>query len=109
MIGSPTLPQATTGRSPGWRRSGDAPVKITFKLFATLADHLPPEARRTNQIELVVPDGATLDEVIAPYNLPQKLVHLVLVNGVFVPFEARATRALADGDALAIWPPVAGG
>jgi sulfur carrier protein ThiS len=41
--------------------------------------------------------------------MPPKLVHLVLVNGVYVPPEERATRTLAPGDVLAIWPPVAGG
>jgi sulfur carrier protein ThiS len=84
-------------------------MKITFKLYATLSDYLPVEARRTNMVELEVGEGATIAEIIAPYNLPPKLVHLVLVNGVFIAPEARATRALADGDALAIWPPVAGG
>ena len=84
-------------------------MKITFKLYATLSDYLPAEARRTNMIELEVRDASTIAEVIAPYNLPPKLVHLVLVNGVFIAPEARATHALADGDALAIWPPVAGG
>ncbi|MBL8386463.1 MAG: MoaD/ThiS family protein [Burkholderiales bacterium] len=84
-------------------------MRITFKLYATLADHLPAEARRSNQVELEAPDGATIAAVIAPYNLPPKLVHLVLVNGVYIAPAARATHALADGDTLAIWPPVAGG
>jgi sulfur carrier protein ThiS len=41
--------------------------------------------------------------------MPEKLVKLVLVNGVYVPPEERATRTLVEGDVLAIWPPVAGG
>jgi sulfur carrier protein ThiS len=36
-------------------------------------------------------------------------VHLVLVNGSYVAAELRATRTLAEGDVLAIWPPIAGG
>jgi len=36
-------------------------------------------------------------------------VHIVLVNGVYVAPADRATRTLAEGDVLAIWPPVAGG
>lgn len=84
-------------------------MRVTLKLFATLADYLPPEARRGNQVELDLAAGATVTQAIAPYNLPPRLTHLVLVNGVFVPPDARATHALADGDALAIWPPVAGG
>ena len=84
-------------------------VKISFKLYATLTDYLPPEARRGNRVELEVPADATLADVIAPYGLPMKLVHLVLVNGHYVPPEERSRRTFEDGDVLAIWPPVAGG
>ena len=34
-------------------------MKITFQLFATLTDYLPPDARRANQVELELPDGCT--------------------------------------------------
>ncbi len=84
-------------------------MNISLKLYATLTDYLPVEARRTNRIELSVPEGATIAEVIAPYGLPEKLVHLVLVNGVYIEPAVRRTRRLAEGDTLAIWPPVAGG
>jgi thiamine biosynthesis protein ThiS len=84
-------------------------MRITLKLYASLTPYLPPEAREGNQVALDVPQGATLADVVAPYNLPPKLVHLVLVNGTFVPPAERATRALREGDVLAIWPPVAGG
>lgn len=86
-----------------------ATMRITLKLYASLTPYLPPEAREGNQIALDVPQGATLADIVAPYNLPPKLVHLVLVNGAFVPPPERATRALSEGDVLAIWPPVAGG
>jgi len=84
-------------------------MKITFKLYASLTDYLPPEARRGNRIELDVPPSATIATIIEPYGLPIKLVHLVLVNGVYIPPEQRATRTFVDGDVLAIWPPIAGG
>jgi sulfur carrier protein ThiS len=32
-----------------------------------------------------------------------------MLNGVFVPPDERAATRFADGDALAIWPPIAGG
>jgi sulfur carrier protein ThiS len=76
-----------------------------------LSDHLPPEAdgqmRKGN--ELPVADGASVQGVIDRFRLPTKLVHLVLVNGVYVPPRARAGHALAANDELAIWPPIAGG
>jgi sulfur carrier protein ThiS len=84
-------------------------MQITFKLFASLTDHLPPDKRVGNQMSLTVPDGATIAQIIEPFNLPPKLVHLVLINGIYVAPADRAARALADGDALAIWPPIAGG
>jgi sulfur carrier protein ThiS len=84
-------------------------MKITFKLFATLTDYLPAEARRSNVVEIDVPGDASITQIIEPFGLPPKLVHLVLVNGTFVPPEDRLTRTLKEGDALAIWPPIAGG
>jgi sulfur carrier protein ThiS len=84
-------------------------MKITFKLYASLTDYLPPQARGDNQVALEVPEGATIAQVAEPYGLPHKLVHLVLVNGVYVPPAERATRTLVEGDVLAIWPPIAGG
>jgi sulfur carrier protein ThiS len=84
-------------------------MQITFKLYATLTEYLPPERRTSNQVVLDVPPEATIAQVIEPFNLPMKLVHLVLINGAFVPPEQRATRQLVDGDVLAIWPPIAGG
>ncbi|HRK37780.1 MAG TPA: MoaD/ThiS family protein [Burkholderiaceae bacterium] len=84
-------------------------MRITFKLFATLTDYLPPDARRANQVELDVPDGTTVLQVYEPYGLPAKMVHLVLVNGRYIAPEDRATIVLQTGDALAIWPPIAGG
>jgi len=41
--------------------------------------------------------------------LPSALVHLVLVNGRYVAADQRASEVLAQGDVLAIWPPIAGG
>lgn len=84
-------------------------MKITLKLFATLTDYLPAASRYTNIVELEVADGATLLQVIEPYQLPPALVHLVLVNGKYIEPEKRASQTLSEGDVLAIWPPIAGG
>jgi len=84
-------------------------MDITFKLFATLTDYLPPDARRSNVMNLDLDDGMTIAQVIEPFGLPEKLVHLVLVNGTYIAPEDRAAKVLIDGDVLAIWPPIAGG
>lgn len=88
-------------------------MHVTFKLFAMLSDYLPPEAdargRKGAGLALEVPDGSTVQGVIDRFDLPSRLVHLVLVNGAYIQPAARATHGLSDGDELAIWPPIAGG
>ncbi len=83
-------------------------MKVGFKLFASLTDLLPPE-RDGNRIELDLDDGTTIADVIARFQVPERSAHLVLVNGLFIPREARASRRLAEHDELAVWPPIAGG
>lgn len=84
-------------------------MKVTLKLYASLTSCLPPEARTSNFVNLEVAAGTTITQLVEPFNLPPKSVHLVLVNGSFVPPDQRATRPLTEGDVLAIWPPIAGG
>jgi len=83
-------------------------MKITFKLYATLSDYLPA-GQRHNAIEVEIDPSTTIGDLIERFRLPEKLAHLVLVNGVYVAPGQRMGRTLAPGDVLAIWPPVAGG
>ncbi len=88
-------------------------MRITLKLYAMLGDHLPSELgghrRNGNELPVDVAEGATTQQVIDRFSLPPKLVHLVLVNGIYIPPQARAAHRLAANDELAIWPPIAGG
>ena len=84
-------------------------MKITLKLFASLTDYLPPAAKYTNIVELDIAPEVTISQLVAQHRLPEKQVHLVLVNGTYVAPEQRASRTLQEGDVLAIWPPIAGG
>jgi molybdopterin synthase sulfur carrier subunit len=84
-------------------------MQITFKLYAGLTQYLPADARTSNQVRLDIDPRATVSQIVEPYGMPPKLVHLVLINGAYVKPEDRATRTLNEGDVLAIWPPVAGG
>jgi sulfur carrier protein ThiS len=83
-------------------------MNVVLKLYATLSDDLPQGAH-DNRIDLTVDEDETVGAIIARHNLPEKLVHLVLVNGAYVQPGDRATRRLSPGDHLAIWPPIAGG
>jgi sulfur carrier protein ThiS len=83
-------------------------MHVTIKLYATLTDYLPAGSRN-NRVEAELEDKTTIVAALAPFSLPSKLVHLVLVNGVFIPPEARDYSTLQEGDTLAVWPPIAGG
>jgi sulfur carrier protein ThiS len=84
-------------------------MKIIFKLHATLTDYLPPERVNGTTVTIDVPEGTTVQTLIDQYRLPEKLTHLVLVNGVYFAKEERPGKVLVENDALAIWPPIAGG
>lgn len=83
-------------------------MQITFKLYATLSDYLPAGAEK-NIVRLELTGPTTVETVIRQHRLPADLVHLVLVNGIYIAPEKLADTTLEDGDVLAIWPPVAGG
>ena len=89
--------------------SAQSRVRVALKLYASLADYLPPDARKTHRLELDLPAGTTVADVITEQNLPPTMCHLVLVNGRFIPPAERKTCALSASDELAIWPPIAGG
>ena len=83
-------------------------MNITLKLYASLATCLPAHAAK-NEAEISVTSGATIQDVLDAYNVPFEKCHLILVNGVFSPPATAREVVLHEGDALAVWPPVAGG
>ena len=84
-------------------------MRIALRLFASLTERLPPEARARHRVELDVAEGATVLDVIRRQGIPEALCAIVLIDGAWVARPDRATRALSEGQVLAIWPPVAGG
>ena len=83
-------------------------MQITLKLYAMLTEYLPPGAEK-NVGSLNLPEGTSVEKVVQQLRLPERYVHLVLINGVYVSPDSLAGVMLSDGDTLAIWPPVAGG
>lgn len=83
-------------------------MKIRLKLFASLSEYLPA-GTQSNELELEVADGASVQGVIDLHSVPSKRVHLVLVNGYYIQPQARAATRLKEGDVLSLWPPVSGG
>jgi sulfur carrier protein ThiS len=84
-------------------------MKITLKLFASLAVHLPVEARKHHSVELDVEPGVTVADLIRRQGIPPAQCAMVLVDGAWVALAERESRPLFEGQVLAIWPPVAGG
>ncbi len=83
-------------------------MKVTLKLYASLGQYLPDHAVR-NEAEIEIAVGATLVDVLKSHGVPLEHCHLVLVNGVYIAPSERAGKVLSEADALAVWPPVAGG
>jgi len=82
-------------------------MHITFKLYASLMNHLPPAAEG-HAVALTVPDDTTPIQILEQHGVPLAQVHLVLINGVFVPSGER-DQPLNEADELAVWPAIAGG
>jgi len=78
--------------------------QITVKLFATLQKFLPV-GTKGRQAQVEVAEGATVGEALETLGLAPGGVHLIMVNGEHRSWET----VLEEGDAVTVFPPVAGG
>lgn len=83
-------------------------MKVNVKLFASLSKYLPAGTKGQETL-LEAANDATPHQILTSLGVPLEQCHLVVINGFFVPPEARNSQTLNEGDALAVWPPVAGG
>ncbi len=83
-------------------------MKVAIRTGGLLGKYLPAGSAR-NAAELERPEGTTAAGTIARLGMPPEGSYLVIHNGAAVPKDARAACALADGDELAIMPPLKGG
>jgi len=83
-------------------------LRIEVKLFASLSEYLPA-GTQGHSVAIDIPAGTTIHEVISRFHVPREKAHLVVVNGVYVHLSERDAYELQEGDALALWPPIAGG
>jgi molybdopterin converting factor small subunit len=79
-------------------------LKVRLRLFAHLADYLPPDADGDGVI-LELPDGALVSDVLSSLRIPERVPFLSVVNG----HEVEDSQPLHDGDELTIFPPLSGG
>ena len=83
-------------------------MKVTLKLYASLQDYLPPDAKN-HSTEVVIGDKDTPYQILERFKVPRKMAHLVVLNGIYLYPPERENPVLKEGDVLAVWPPVAGG
>lgn len=83
-------------------------MQINIEFYASLMQYLPAGKSRHRR-EIRVEDGLRVSGLVEQFHIPQKMAHIVLVNGHFVDVDKRGERRLVEGDVVSIWPPVAGG
>ncbi|HUT52989.1 MAG TPA: MoaD/ThiS family protein [bacterium] len=79
-------------------------MKITARLFATLRDFLPPGSDGY-EAELEIEEGASVKTVIGLLRIPAEIRLIIFINSV----HADGNTILREGDALSMFPPLAGG
>ena len=83
--------------------------KMTVKLFASLMDFLPVKSTKAHGFEYEITDSTTVGYLIDDLKLPRDVIHIVLLNGLYLDAETRDEIILNEGDVLGFWPPIAGG
>ena len=83
-------------------------MKVAIRTGGLLGKYLPAGSAR-NSAELELPEDTTATAVIERLGMPSENSYLVIHNGTSVPKDARGDCTLADGDELAIMPPLKGG
>ncbi len=77
---------------------------VRVKLFATLRE-LFPDLGIGEPMEVKLPDGASVSDLIEKLEIPPDEVKLVYVNGRLRSMD----YVLSEGDEVGIFPPVGGG
>jgi molybdopterin synthase sulfur carrier subunit len=88
-------------------------VKVSVKLFASLAKSIseavlaqhPQGIRSGTPLEVKLPEGSTLDDLVDHLALPREELKVFFVNGRARQLDHR----LEPGDEIGIFPPVGGG
>jgi len=80
-------------------------VRVEARLYATFAKHAPTQ-RAGDPFYVEVGASASLADLINKLEIPEKDVHLAIVNGRII--HDRSLR-LSEADRIGLFPPVGGG
>jgi sulfur carrier protein ThiS len=82
-------------------------MQIRLRLFATLREYLPQGS--ATEITLDMPEASSVADALLALGVPLKLAHVAFVNGRHVLKPELATRHLANGDVVSVFPAIGGG
>ena len=82
-------------------------MQITLKLYGGLKKYLPENASSNDAI-IEIDKNFDVEQALNSYSVPPNQRHLVMVNGIHIMPEERATSVLSGSDSLAVWPPTTG-
>ncbi len=82
-------------------------MKVRLRVSGAFAKYLP-DGGQDSRADVQMDDGATPQLIMSRLGFPDG-AYLISVNGTAVPKSERATKALEDGDELAILVPLRGG
>jgi molybdopterin synthase sulfur carrier subunit len=88
-------------------------MNIYVKLYATLTQNVPETIRAQyehkisagSRLEVSLPEGSRLDELVTYLDLPREQVKVIFVNGQIRDLDYH----LQPGDEVGIFPPIGGG
>jgi len=79
-------------------------MKVNVRLQAILRRYRPT-GFQGDVVEVTLQDGATVRDAAAHLSVPTDMIHAVFVNDK----QSTLGTALSEGDAVRLFPPVAGG
>lgn len=83
---------------------GNKNLNIEVRLFANLAELLPPGSKN-KRAKIDVPEGTTIQDLLDKLKIPANVTNVIMVNG---SHRSKDTK-LNDGDVVSIIPPITGG
>jgi len=79
-------------------------MEVKVKLFATLRDYLP-KGNDGKSCQMEIDATTTIEQIITKLKVPDEIPKIILVNGL----QGSMDQTLKEGDAVSIFPPIAGG